>query len=322
MAFETFAQRKRRESRGGAPVVYVYDEMPEQLRRQIGIALSEGIGTFNLSDRYGLNIYASDNEDAYERWKEMDRACRKEIHAYRDYIDGDHYMDRVLEALYGIEDIDEVLSIVEMGCIILDMMIDKEGRYADSTQSDTAAEALAEINRRFDQHGFGYQFESGRIIRKDSEFMHAEGIKPALSLLSAPDFAKANEDFMTAHQHYRAGNFKDAVTAANRAFETMLKIICDLEHWTYGGGDRAKELVTLVNNNGLFTRDFDKGLETYVAMLKTGLPTVRNNAGGHGEGLAAKAVTSGMARFAINLTASNIVLLGDSYAALKAGQSK
>jgi hypothetical protein len=150
--------------------------------------------------------------------------------------------------------------------------------------------------------------------------MHAEIVKPALALLAAPVVAKANDEFMTAHRHYRTGAFKDSVTAANRAFESMLKVICDLEKWTYGSGDRASELVTVVNTNGLFTHDFDKGFLAYVAMLKTGLPSVRNNAGGHGDGLSAKAITAGIARFAINLTASNIVLLGDSYAALKAEQ--
>jgi hypothetical protein len=63
-----------------------------------------------------------------------------------------------------------------------------------------------------------------------------------------------------------------------------------------------------------------KAFSAYAAMLKTGLPGVRNVAGGHGDGLAAKAVTSNVARYAINLTASNLVLLGDSYAALKACQ--
>jgi hypothetical protein len=52
-------------------------------------------------------------------------------------------------------------------------------------------------------------------------------------------------------------------------------------------------------------------------MLKTGLPGVRNVAGGHGDGLAAKAVTAGIARFAINLTASNMLFLGESYDAMK-----
>jgi hypothetical protein len=52
-------------------------------------------------------------------------------------------------------------------------------------------------------------------------------------------------------------------------------------------------------------------------MLKSGLPAIRNDAGGHGEGIAAAAVTSQIARFALNLTASNILFLGESFNALK-----
>jgi hypothetical protein len=62
--------------------------------------------------------------------------------------------------------------------------------------------------------------------------------------------------------------------------------------------------------------------ESYVAMLKAGLPAVRNDAGGHGEGLTCAAVTAGIARFAINLTATNLVFLGDSYSAMKSGQRR
>jgi hypothetical protein len=156
-----------------------------------------------------------------------------------------------------------------------------------------------------------------QIIRVDSKLTHAEIIKPALVLLTAPLFSKANEDFMTAHRHYRANEFKDCVTAANRAFESMLKAICDTEKWEYHKGDRAAELVTKARSKGLFTHDFDRSFDSYVAMLKAGLPAVRNDAGGHGEGLASAAVTAGIARFAINLTATNLLFLGDSHSAMK-----
>ena len=82
-------------------------------------------------------------------------------------------------------------------------------------------------------------------------------------------------------------------------------------------GDPAHALVTVVSNKGLFTQDFDKSLSAFVAMLKTGLPTVRNEGGGHGEGLTAKAVTASVARYAINMAASNIVFLGEAYSALR-----
>ena len=54
MLFETFAERKRRESQGGQPEVYIYDKAPAQLRHQIGVALSEGIGTFRTIGIYDI----------------------------------------------------------------------------------------------------------------------------------------------------------------------------------------------------------------------------------------------------------------------------
>jgi hypothetical protein len=179
-------------------------------------------------------------------------------------------------------------------------------------------DSIEEINRRFEQHSIGYQFENRQMIRVDSKIAHAEIIKPALQLLTESMFSKANEEFLSAHKHYRVGSFKDCVTAANRAFESTLKAICDTEAWSYDKGDRAPELVTNVTNKGLFTHDFDKSLTAYVAMLKAGLPSVRNDAGAHGEGIAAAAVTPEIARFALNLTASNILFLGESYRASKA----
>jgi hypothetical protein len=66
----------------------------------------------------------------------------------------------------------------------------------------------------------------------------------------------------------------------------------------------------------LFSHDFDRSLTAYVAMLKTGLPAIRNDAGGHGEGILAAAVTEQIARFALNLTAANILFLAESHSVL------
>jgi AbiJ N-terminal domain 4 len=319
MAFETYAQRLHRQQRSSEPDVYLYDEAPPYLRHQINESIVEGIGTYTLVDRLGFNEYEPDNAYAYSCWREIDRACRKEIHPYLRFIDDtDHFGARVSGAIKSIGEMDEWLSVIEICCIVLTGIVGD--RNLNVTENDEASEALAEINRRFEQHQVGYQFENGRIIRKDSELVHAEIIKPALALLTAPYFAKANEDFMTAHGHYRTGAYSDAVTAANRAFESVMKAICDLENWTYGSGDTAARLVTVVTTNGLFTHDFDAGFTAYTAMMRAGLPTVRNNAGGHGQGLAANKVTAAIARYAISLTASNVIFLGNSYEAVKAAR--
>jgi hypothetical protein len=56
--------------------------------------------------------------------------------------------------------------------------------------------AVSELNTRFHEHAIGYQFESGQIIKVDSQLIHAEVVKPALALLSAPEYAGANAEFL------------------------------------------------------------------------------------------------------------------------------
>ena len=45
------------------------------------------------------------------------------------------------------------------------------------------------------------------------------------------------------------------------------------------------------------------------SLLETGVPTVRNRLGGHGQGIEPIVVPDTIASYALNLTASNILLL-------------
>jgi hypothetical protein len=319
MIFETFARRKRQQNRNGEPEIYIYDQAPEHMRQQICLALAEGIGYY-----YGGSGYHTPPPNADLIWEQIDRICRKELYySYQSYTQETDLRLRFLNYVLHVQDMNEFLSAIEIGCFVLSIVRDeRDGTATERGAQQKAVDAIEEINGRFEQHSVGYQFENGQIIRVDSKLTHAEIIKPTLVLLTAPLFSKANEDFMTAHRHYRANEFKDCVTAANRAFESMLKAICDTEKWENSKGDGAAELVKKVSSKGLFTHDFGRSFDSYVAMLKAGLPAVRNDAGGHGEGLTSAAVTAGIARFAINLTATNLVFLGDSYSAMKSGQRR
>jgi hypothetical protein len=57
--------------------------------------------------------------------------------------------------------------------------------------------------------------------------------------------------------------------------------------------------VKVLANNGLFPDWLGKGLTAYVAMLNTGLPTVRNNAGAHGTA----PIHAYLARYALHIGA-------------------
>jgi hypothetical protein len=314
MIFTTYTERMRLANLGGAPEVYTYDEAPPQFRHQICLAFTDGLGPYRTEALYNSGL-SRESIKVNECWGRINHICYKEIFPYRTYANADNPFEGVINSLISIGDMNSFLSIVEVGCIFVSNMA--KDIYLHSTKQEALLGAVAEINGRFEQHAIGYQFENGKIIRNDSKFIHAQIIKPALSLLSTANFEKINDEFMTAHEHYRHRKFKDSVTAANRAYETMLKVICDLNKWKYSKGDRATELITVVSQSGLFTRDFDKGFMAYIAAMKTGLPSVRNDAGGHGDGLADKEVTAEIARYAIDLAASNILFLGNCHLALK-----
>jgi HEPN domain-containing protein len=192
----------------------------------------------------------------------------------------------------------QTLDIVELGCIEIEKLRDK----------GKAADLINNINQRFRQNGVGFQFENGQIIKIDDQFVHAEIVKPAIGLLTSdPVFATANTEFMTAHSHYRAGENRAAIVAANNAFESTLKAICSKRNWTYPKGARAGDLVKLVRQKGLFPDYLDNTFDSYIAMMKSGLPGVRNEAGGHGDRPDAPKVPDYIAAYAIHLSAAAIV---------------
>jgi hypothetical protein len=71
MTFETYAYRKRQQSRNGEPKIYTYDRAPQNMRYQIATAISEGIGGYaDAALRSGL-------ANANHIWEQIDRKCRK-----------------------------------------------------------------------------------------------------------------------------------------------------------------------------------------------------------------------------------------------------
>ena len=169
MIFETFAYRKKLESRGEQADVYTYDNAPKHLRHQICLALREGIGRFYS---YSGNEFDHVNE-ANEVWCEIDRICTKEIESYLSYQPHDDDLDeKFLYYIMNVIDVDDFLSAVEIGCIALTVYFDQP--HARRGARESSREALKEINKRFEQHAVGYQFENRRIIRIDSKVAHAE----------------------------------------------------------------------------------------------------------------------------------------------------
>src|ERR1019366_10647117 len=168
MIFETFAHRKRLQSRKGEPEIYTYDQAPEHMRHQICVALAEGIAVY-----YGRVGYNEPPPNADGIWGSIDRLCRKELESYLSYLHESNLSLRILNYIRNVQDIDDFLSAVEIGCrchSIISNVFEHKARGAEQK----AADAIEEINARFEQHSVGYRFDNGQIIRVDSKLTHAE----------------------------------------------------------------------------------------------------------------------------------------------------
>ena len=99
--------------------------------------------------------------------------------------------------------------------------------------------------------GVGYQFADGEIIRVDPHLIHAEVVKPALSLLRGVEFAGARAEFLKAHERYRHGDTKAALSECLNAFEIVIKGICNKRGWSYNTKASSKTLIGILSEKHL-----------------------------------------------------------------------
>lgn len=305
--YETFSKRLKKREQAGQPDFYQYDDVPKPLRVQIIHIWDDAIGPSVRSnmERRGqmkvwdlihgtlareMGVFALTN-DEYERYSEV--RCKSFL----------------LNASTN-----EALDIIELSF----RCIQNRQRLMNWQEVPpiSAEKAIEELNYRFKEHGVGYQFEGGEIVRVDSQYLHAEVVKPAISLLNTAGFDGASEEFLKAHEHYRKGRMGEATSEALKAFESTMKAICNKNEWSYKEGDTAKALIKIVLDNELLPRYMETHLAGLRNTLETGLPTVRNKNSGHGQGLLAKKVPDYFAGYALHLAATNIVFLVEAHEAL------
>lgn len=296
--FDLFSKRQKR-ARGEMPDVFEYDNIPAPLRVQIVHIISEAFG----KDRYG----SSEADEAYSFIK---KTLCKEYGLFELVKFQSSARDEVLNYLLKVEGAERVLDIVELCFRIIDKHIRENRTYwSGTTRESEPDQAISELNERFKEHGIGYQFESGEIIRVDSQLLHSETVKPALGLLRGAQFKGANEEFLSAFEHYRHGRHKESLVDALKAFESTLKSICTLKKWTYQQTDTAKALINTCLSNGLLPPFQEAQLNAVRSVLESGVPTVRNKLGGHGQGAEPTEVPQFMVRYTLHLTATTIVML-------------
>ena len=141
-----------------------------------------------------------------------------------------------------------------------------------------------------------------RIICSENQVLHETAIEPTLTLLANPAFASANKEFLAGLEDYRKGKYEDCVTKCGSSLESVMIIICDRKKWPYQRSDKAARLLNIIVDR-TDLGSFLKHPINVVATLRNELSTA------HGAGTEPRVVPEHLARFAINATASAILLL-------------
>ena len=303
--FDLFSKRQKA-LRGDVPDVYTYDDLPNHLRVQIVHIWADSIG--GERDYYDYT-YGDDVKSAYKLI--VDALCREyglfQLPTAEKYNER-MYLKELANFFLKKSDIEKQLDIVELSFRCIDRMTRKYylGRR---NASEVADAAISELNDRFKEHGIGFQFIEGEIVRVDSELIHAEAVKPALRLLNEKSYQGAQQEFLSAYKHYRHGKHKEALNDCLKSFESTMKAICDKRKWTYQPNATAKSLIQVCFDNDLVTSFWQQQLTSLRSMLESSIPTGRNKLSGHGQGATPTVVPEYLVAYMLHMTASTLVFL-------------
>ena len=294
--FDLFSKRQKR-SLGEVPDVYQYKTIPEGLRVQIVHIIRDAFGDLDTYPRTAGNDFELIHE-----------ALCREYGVFRLGSQYDSDFEAVVNFLLHTQETDKVIDVVELTFRIIDRIV-RKNRYQYENCKLSPDDAIAELNHRFQEHGVGYQYQSGMMIRVDSQFIHEEIVRPALSMLSDPMYEGANAEFLSAHEHYRTKKYKECLNDSLKAFESTIKAICTQRGWEYNTGDTAKRLIDIAFEHELIPSFMQSHFTALRSTLESGVPTVRNRLSGHGQGAEEVVVPESVAAYALHLTASNVLLL-------------
>ena len=311
--FDIYAKRKQLQEKAGQPDVYKYDEIPESLRIQVIHIWRTAIGALRIGH------YDYDDKPPNNIWIAIHDILCREFGLLSLGSERDNPLEKCRSFLLEESNIDNVLSLIEVSFRMIERVCSTlstyERREAGITQDPD--DAIEELNDRFKEHSIGYQYVRGTIIPMDSQYIHTEAVRPAISLLQEAGFDGASEEFLNAHKHYREGRNKEAIAEALKAFESTMKSICSFMTWEVPQNATAKPLIDVCFSNGLIPKALSSHFNSLRTTLESGLPTASNRLARHGQGRKRVIVPSHIAAYALHLAATNIVFLVESYMKLK-----
>jgi len=295
--------KRQKKLLGEVADVYSYEDLPNPLRVQIVHIWKDTLGE-------AKQYWEGEVRHAYEFIVET--LCREyglfKLPGANEYGDREYILE-LANFFLREKDVEKALDAIELSFKVIDRSTRNYGYLCRNNASERADNAISELNSRFKEHGIGFQFVNGEIIRVDSELIHSEAVKPALRLLNSKQYQGAQQEFLSAYEHYRHGKHKESLNDCLKAFESTMKAICDKRKWSYQSNATAKVLIQVCFDNGLVPTFWQQQLSSLRSMLESSVPTGRNKLSGHGQGSSPTSVPAYLVAYMLHMTASTLVFL-------------
>ncbi len=308
--YETYSKRQR-QLRGEVVDVFQYNIIPSKLRIQVAHVMHEVLG----------NREEARDGRPFKAYEKLVHFLRKDKGVFslvpvrydHEYVSP---FDELTRYLTDVSTNEECLDAIEL--VFRAIPWTDDYNYLHRIDSRRIADsAINELNIRFKENGFGYQFVDGQIIRVDSQLLHAEAVKPALVLLNTMEYRGPHDEFINAYEHYKNGNNKEALVDCLKAFESTMKAICDKRRWTYDAKTAtAKDLIAIIFAKDLVPSFWQQQFASLRSLLESSIPTGRNKMAGHGQGSTPTEVPDYITGYMLHMTASTLVFLTTAEKAL------
>lgn len=298
MGIVDLLSKRRKRARGEPDPPLSHDRVPQTLRNQVIFLWLETIGNFNdhfFGDR-AMAVY----QQIYKI------LCME--YGKASIGRGSGAVEALLDFFQSATD-EEALDTIEVSFRVIQLRTQNYDYQSQLAPAKTCEDAINELNRRMLAAGVGYQYISQQLVPVESEVTANEITRPALLVLQNPRFSGANDELLRAFEHYRHGRTKECLNECLKALESTLKSICTGRRWKYDPNATAKKLIEIVFLKNLVPNFLTSEFTALQSLLESGVPTVRNRLGGHGQGIQPIHVPQYFASFALNLTTSTILFL-------------
>lgn len=306
--FNVFSKRPETQAK-------VSHSVPETTRTRVLLWCNE----VYENERKDVATFTRGGDYRQDFWQEIHRFFQYKRGKLRLYSNMDNPIDDAINYLMnceGEEFLDFLEYIFKVDCLVNvglseDQMVkelnellreDNLPYYITDFVRVTEKGPIAQLGGRV--HEFTRNVEAPKVIMRESEVLHEQATLPALMLLQRPEFRNANTEYLAALEDYRKNDFGDCLTKCTSSFESVLKVICQTKRWAYKETDTAGALVKIVVTNMTLDAYFEPML-MIVATLRNRLSTA------HGGGTSVRQAPKHQALFALNITASAILLLTD-----------